>query len=210
VDKRAVAAAVDHERQTLANLIAGLSADEWATPSLCAEWTVRDVVAHLTLSGIGPLRVTGELIRYGGSLSRTSRETARRRAAATPKPALVELLRGMVGNRRHPIGTNYVDPLADVLVHGQDIAVPLGIERAMPVESAVVSAERVATKGYWFWARRRLRGLRLEAADADWAHGDGAIVRGPIAVLLMVLTGRRARLDELSGVGVDVLSGART
>ena len=210
MDKRAVAVVIDQERESLADLVAGLSPAEWAIPSLCAEWTVRDVVAHLTLSAIGPVRVTGEMIRYGGSLSRTSRETARRRAATTSTPELVDLLRGMVGNRRHPIGTNYVDPLADVLVHGQDIAVPLGRARVMPIGAAVVSAERVATMGYWFWARRRLRGLRLEATDADWAHGDGAVVRGPIAVLLMVLTGRRARLDELSGAGVGALSGART
>jgi len=209
MDKQAVWAAVDQERQSLAEFVALLTDDEWTTPSLCSEWTVRDVVAHLTLTGIRPLPLTAQLIRYRGSLSRTSRETARRRAATTPTPELVKLLHGMVGNRRHPVGTSYLDPLADLLVHGQDIAVPLGRERAMPAEAAVVATQRVATMGYWFWARRRLRGVRLEATDADWSFGSGAVVRGPIAVLLLVLTGRRARLDELSGDGLPELTGVR-
>jgi uncharacterized protein (TIGR03083 family) len=115
------------------------------------------------------------------------------------------LLRAMVGERRHPVGTTYLDPLCDVLIHGQDIAVPLGLERAMPVDAAIAAANRVATMGFWFFKRRPLRGLRLEATDADWTRGDGAVVRGPIAVLLLVLTGRRARLDELSGAGLDRL-----
>jgi uncharacterized protein (TIGR03083 family) len=206
MDKHAVGAAVDGERASLAELVETFSDEQWATPSLCSEWTVREVVAHLTLTNIAPLRATGELIRNHGSLSRMGRETALRRAANTTTPDLVARLREIVGDRRHPVGTSYLDPLADLLVHGQDIAVPLGIERAMPVDAAVVAADRVATMGYWWWARRRLREVRLEATDADWARGAGAVVRGPIAVLLMVLTGRRARLDELSGAGRANLS----
>jgi uncharacterized protein (TIGR03083 family) len=206
MDKQAVWAAVDQQRTDLAEFVETLRPDEWATPSLCPNWTVRDVVAHLTLTGIGPVRVTAELIRYGGSLSRTSRETARRRARETPTPELVALLRGMVGVRRHPVGTTYLDPLCDVLVHGQDIAVPLGRDRSMPADAAAVAAQRIATMGYWWFARRRLRGLRLEATDVDWSFGAGEPVQGPIAVLLLVLAGRRARLDELDGPGAARLA----
>jgi uncharacterized protein (TIGR03083 family) len=208
MDRDAVGAAVDAQRASLADLVETLTDEQWRAPSLCKEWTVREVVAHLTLAGIGPVRVTAELIRYGGSLSRTSRETARRRAAQASTAELVAMLRGMVGNRRHPIGTTYLDPLTDVLVHGQDITVPLGLPREMPIDAAVTAADRVASMGYWWWARRRLRGLRLEATDAEWTSGEGALVRGPIAVLLMVLTGRRARLDELAGAGLDQLAPA--
>jgi hypothetical protein len=42
------------ERRRAADLFAGLSGAQWATPSLCAEWTVRDVAGHL----IGPFCVS--------------------------------------------------------------------------------------------------------------------------------------------------------
>ena len=35
-------------RQALLNDVAGLSDEQWNTPSLCAAWTVRDTLAHLT------------------------------------------------------------------------------------------------------------------------------------------------------------------
>src|SRR3954471_4681529 len=35
------------ERTALADDLSALSAEQWATPSLCAGWTVHDVLAHL-------------------------------------------------------------------------------------------------------------------------------------------------------------------
>ena len=64
-------------------------------------------------------------------------------------------MRAMVGVRRRPPGTAVADPLMDVLVHGQDIAMPLGVERTMPIPAAVIVAERVWTMGFPFNARKR-------------------------------------------------------
>lgn len=53
-------------------------------------------------------------------------------------------------------------------------------------------------------------GLRLTATDVEWTVGDGAEVRGPIQVLLLLLTGRTgAALPELIGPGVQRLAGER-
>jgi hypothetical protein len=59
--------------------------------------------------------------------------------------------------------------------------------------------------GFPFQARRRLSGLRLAATDVPWSVGDGPAVEGPIAALLLLLTGRSAALGELSGDGVPLL-----
>ena len=109
------------------------------------------------------------------------------------------MLRDMVGSRRKVLGITPLEPLVDVLVHGQDIAIPLGRTRPVPAAAAAVAATRVWTKNWPFYARRRLRGLRLAATDVDWTVGQGRLVEGPIAALLLLLTGRTAALDRLSG-----------
>ncbi len=38
---------VHTERAALIDDLAGLTEDQWASPSLCAGWTVHDVAAHL-------------------------------------------------------------------------------------------------------------------------------------------------------------------
>jgi uncharacterized protein (TIGR03083 family) len=206
MDVDAVWAAIDDERVSLADLLETLTADEWATPSLCSGWTVKDVAAHVTLSHIGRAQALASMARYGGNFNRMVLETARRRAGTMPTTELVRALRAMAGSRRHPLFTSDLDPLVDVLAHGQDIAVPLGRERPMPLEAAMVAADRVWSMGFPYSARRRLRGLRLEATDADWARGAGAPVLGPIAALLLLLTGRDARTGELTGDGLAQLS----
>ena len=46
----AMAPDVEAERLDLADLLDTLDDLEWRAQSLCAGWTVRDVVAHLTLA----------------------------------------------------------------------------------------------------------------------------------------------------------------
>jgi uncharacterized protein (TIGR03083 family) len=159
VDSIAVAEIVDAERSSLADLLESLSAEQMRAPSLCVGWTVREVVAHLTLVAVGPGRATVELIRYRGSLARTGRETARRLAARESDNALIARLRGMVGKRAHFIATSYLDPLVDIVVHGQDIAVPLQRNREMPLRAGAAAAQRVATMRYWSRIRRTVGGV---------------------------------------------------
>ena len=89
----------------------------------------------------------------------------------------------------------------DYLVHGQDIAIPLGGTLPMPPGLAVVAADRVWASPRMFHARKKLAGYRLVADDAPWAAGQGQEVGGPIGALLLLLTGRPAALPRLSGPG---------
>jgi uncharacterized protein (TIGR03083 family) len=207
----AVWATVDRERRDLADLLESLSDAQWDTPSLCAGWRVREVAAHLTLAHMGPSRAVVEAVRARGSFDRMIRDTALRRAA-TPREELVRALRAMVGSRRRAPGVSPLEPLLDALVHGQDIALPLGLRRTMPLDAATTAATRVWTVRWpmsqAFDARRRLRGLQLVADDVDWAVGDGPRVEGPVEALLLVLTGRTAAVhDRLRGPGAEVLAG---
>jgi uncharacterized protein (TIGR03083 family) len=140
------------------------------------------------------------------------RDTARRHAAAASTGQLVGEIRAMAGSRRRVPGLSPLEPLLDVLVHGQDVAVPLGRPRTMPVDAAATAATRVATTGWPFSRafpeRARLRGLELVATDTDWSTGEGPRVEGPIQALLLLLTGRTAALERLSGEGAARLTAA--
>ena len=195
---------IDAERSSVADLLDDLSAEEWETPSLCAGWRVRDVAAHLTLAQMGVLTASRELLRAGGNFNVMIRDSARRQAAL-PVAEYSRRLRGMVGSRRKAPGVTHLEPLIDILVHGQDIAIPLGRARTMPGEAAATAATRVWRTSWPFYARRRLRGLQLAATDVSWTVGQGPRVEGPISALLLLLTGRTADLASLSGSGAGGL-----
>jgi uncharacterized protein (TIGR03083 family) len=197
-------AVIDTERSRLADLFDDLSEQEWRTASLCDGWRVRDVAAHLTLSHMGTLPALVALVRARGSFDAMVHDTAVRQAAL-PTDRYGVLLRAMVGSRRTAPGVTHLEPLLDVLVHGQDMAIPLGRDLPMPPAAAAAAATRVWDMGWPFRARRRLAGLEIVATDHPWSAGAGARVEGPIASVLLLLTGRRAALPGLSGAGLPDL-----
>lgn len=202
MDQDEVWAAVQIERLGLADLLGSLSEAELERPSLCAGWRIRDVAAHLALStAVGPGRALVEIVRARGSLNRMIHDTAVRHAA-TPFDEIVEQIRASATSRVRAPGTKPLDPLFDALVHGQDIAQPLGLKREMPVEVAVAMTTYIWERGLpGYSPRRRLHGLRFVATDTEWSIGEGAVVEGPMQSLLLILSGRPAALPYLTGAG---------
>lgn len=197
-------AVIASQRRSLAALLDSLSGEQWESPSLCDGWRVRDVAAHVAMAALPPspaLLLVGA-VRARGNIDRLNHDVAVR-AAQRPVAEIAGTLRQHADSRRLPVVANHRNVLFDILVHGQDIARPLGIDRPMPIPAAAAGAERVWTMGWPFWAQRRLRGIRLVADDADWAVGSGAEVTGPVSALLLVLTGRPAGLTALRGPGAD-------
>jgi uncharacterized protein (TIGR03083 family) len=200
--------AIDDQRLALTDVLARLPDDEWQLPSLCDGWTVRDVTAHLTMQQVGPgalLMQIKAMITARGNLDRLIHDAARRRAAL-PTTQLIAEIRGMVGSRRHNFGVTYRETLTDILVHSQDITVPLGRRLAMPVDAAALAATRIWSMDRMFHAAKRLTGYRLTATDTNWTVGEGAEVNGPVGSILLLLTGRPIDLPLLSGPGVGSLS----
>jgi uncharacterized protein (TIGR03083 family) len=193
---------IRNERLSLADLLASLTEEEWDRPSLCAGWRVRDVAAHVALAaqppGLGSMFT--EAVRARGSFHRLNRDISIRHANR-PGADLVAELRAHAASRRLPPVTNYRNIVPDILVHGQDIAIPLGRERPMPLDAAQAAAARVWAMGWPFRARQRLDGFRLIATDVEWSAGTGRrMLRGPISALLLLLTGRTtAAAPRLAG-----------
>jgi uncharacterized protein (TIGR03083 family) len=183
--------AVEQQRLDLADFLETLEPEAWDRSSLCEGWRVREVAAHVTLAARArPLQAVAGLLRARGSFNGYVRADAIARAGRRPQE-LVADLRAVAGVRHHPPATKPIDTLVDVLVHGQDIAVPLGIDRPMRADAAVAAAERVWAMSFPFFARRRFRGTRLRATNADWARGEGDEIQAPIERLLLLLTGRQ-------------------
>jgi len=205
--------AIDDQRRRTADLLEQLSDDEWSHPSLCEGWTVRDVAAHLTLQQLTLGQAIRMALRHPGGVNTMIRASARSRAALPPE-RLVADIRATIGSRRHNIGLTELETLIDILVHSQDIAVPLRRDLPMPTAAAATAADRVwSTRGTGknrVFASVPLDGFRFTATDVDWSVGEGPEVRGPISAILLLLTGRRAALSRLSGEGAEALRGQST
>jgi uncharacterized protein (TIGR03083 family) len=197
------------ERLRLADLLAELPASRWETPSLCAGWQVRDVASHLIL-GASPLPWPTRLawtLRTGGRFHKLNHAVAVAHAAR-PTADIVADLRHHASSRRLPVPlvTDHLTTLLDVLVHTQDIAIPLGIPHQPPVRAARAAARQAWTMTWPFWARHRLRGIHLHATDANLDLGTGLTVEGPILALLLLLTSRSTALPSLTGPGITLIN----
>jgi uncharacterized protein (TIGR03083 family) len=180
---------IDTERAWVADLLGSLPEAAWDRPSLCAGWRVRDVGAHLALSHARVRDLLWPAVRAGFRYNAMIKYSALH--SQLTHEQIVAALRGFVGSRKMAPIVSELEPLLDILVHTQDICVPLGIDHPMPVEAAAVAADRVlALRGLMrLW--KPPSGMRLVATDTDWTYGDGVVVRAPVQSHLLTLTGRQ-------------------
>ena len=192
------------EREALADDLASLTDEQWATPSLCPGWSVRDVLGHIIATA--KMKQSGflpALARAGFRFNDMSNNLIAAEATVAPADGLAELRRHLT-DTTHPPGP-VETMLGEAVVHGEDIRRPLGIKRAYPPGAVTRSAEFFRRSNLLIGSKRRIAGLRLRADDLEWAAGSGPEVTGPALSLLMAMTGRAAALDDLSGEGVATL-----
>ena len=219
VDPDALWAAIDDQRSRTAQLLEGLAPEQWDHASLCDGWTVRHVAAHLTMQRERLHEAAGFVARHprmlrSRGLNAFIHDAAVVQARALSSEEVVERIRAGIGSRRHNAFVTPLETLTDILVHSQDIAIPLGLELAMePGPSALAATRRWDTRNTWLaGVNRRLpiEELRFEATDTTWRRGDGHAVTGPIGAILLLLTGRTALLDRLTGEGAERLRSTET
>ena len=197
--------AVDEERSAMADDLALLDDSQWDAQSLCSEWKVRHVVGHL---------VGGADVKTGPFLAGIVKSgmnfnlfIAREGVAlgATPRDELLGQFRKTVGTHRTPAGAKPEIMLLDLVCHCADIRRPTGMTRRVPEATLLTVADTVKPIGFPLHAKKRIAGLRMSATDSDWSAGDGPSVEGPLASLILVMAGRKAPLQDLSGEGVQTL-----
>ncbi len=195
---------IQAERKALAAQLEGVSEAAWESRSLCSEWTVRDVLAHMTATTrLSAASFFPKLIGSGFSLKKMqARDIARERGLSgheTLARFTAEL--DSTGRPPGPIETM----LGEVLVHSEDIRRPLGFSHAYQPEIVMQAADFYKRSNLIVGTKKRIAGVTLRATDGDWSHGDGPSVQGPMLSLLLAMTGRKAALDDLTGEGVAVL-----
>ena len=195
---------VHAERTALAADLRGLADEDWAKPSLCGDWTVRDVLAHMTSAGkLTPPAFFGQMIGSGFSFDKVQEKGIAAQQGATPADTLANF-ESVLTSVKHPPGPNPTW-LGEVIVHSEDIRRPLGIPHKYPTDAVVLVADFYQGSNLLIGSKRRIAGLTLLATDAEWSHGTGQEVAGPILSLVMAMTGRTVAADDLTGEGVATL-----
>jgi uncharacterized protein (TIGR03083 family) len=205
VEQELIFDAVAAERRRIADLLDALDEDDLATPSLCAGWDVKTVAAHL-VSVLADSFWTFQraALRHGG-FHRAIDELARRRAR-TPTAEIARTLRQRADHRLNPPVTGPLSGLADILAHGGDIRIPLGLGFRPDGEQVGWALDFLTgPRPFGFVPRGRLRGIALHSTDIGRSWGTGAEIRGPSALLMMAVAGRVEILGMLDGPGVTVL-----
>lgn len=193
------------ERRDLLELLRQLTPDEWDRPTLCTQWRVRDVVAHIVsyeglhLAGLARRFRQGQLSFAGAN--QVDVAELRQRAPE-------ELLSVLEQNPRPPKLTASFGgriALTDTLIHHQDIRRPLERPRTIPPErlreALAFALYAPPLRGAW-----TVRGVRVVATDLDWSYGAGPEARGAGEAVLLTMAGRRGIAHELEGPGATRLA----
>jgi uncharacterized protein (TIGR03083 family) len=195
---------IHSERKALVTDLEALTADQWSAPSLCSQWTVRDVLAHMTATAkITPSSFFAKMLAAGFRFDRMQAKNISAEEGGSPADTLARFT-AVLTSTKHPPGPADT-MLGETLIHAEDIRRSLGIGHEYPTDAAVQVANFFKGSNLLIGAKRRIEGLRLRATDAEWSHGSGPEVSGPVMSLVMAMTGRKAATDDLTGEGVATL-----
>lgn len=198
-------AALAVQRRALCDQLDELSDEQWATPSLCAGWSVVDVLGHLvSLYDVPTWRFVVGTMGMSGFHRRVD-GFARHYGRRGPQE-LLAMYRGMADLRKAPPVIGPIAPLSDAVVHALDMGRPLGLAPVHSADAARAALGALSRGLAGFNSKKQVRGLRYEATDLEWSAGEGPVVRGPAAAVLLALAGRSAALADLEGDGVSVLA----
>jgi uncharacterized protein (TIGR03083 family) len=191
------------EYLAFADLLSGLSADEWERPSRCAGWRVADIAGHVAgqLADVVNLRLDGL-----GTPEVTDREVAERRGRGPS--ALADELTGSVklatdlastfddaawagplpGGAGGTIGAGVEALWFDTFVHADDIRDALGWPsvRSDALRASLSHVAQVLTDRGWGPAELRFDGYETFPVSG----GGGRSVTGDPLVFVLAATGR--------------------
>ncbi len=168
------------ERGALADDLTGLTPQQWATPSLCSDWTVHQALAHqVATARMSPAGFLGKIAAAGFNFLRMSAKDVAAQSGGGPVRTL-EAFRSVQSATTSP-------------------------PRPKELPWVTRAIEFYARSNAIVGGKRRVDGLTLKATGTDWSRGSGPLVQGRALSLLLATTGRSIALNELAGPGLDAL-----
>jgi uncharacterized protein (TIGR03083 family) len=192
------------ERAALSEDLSGLNAEQWRHSTLCGQWDVEEVVAHLTAAAsLNQWRWVRSMLgaRFRVDVHNQRRMVEHRRS--TPAETL-DRFHAIIGSTTSPSGHTPAY-LGEVVVHAQDIRQPLGLPRTPDVDALTPVADFFARRNFTVPSRTTVARLQVRADDGPFATGTGPLVTGSTLALVMSMAGRAPYVDQLDGPGVPTL-----
>lgn len=197
-------ALIHTERARIGDLLEGLDDAAWKHETLCSNWTVRDVVAHLTAAASTTKWAWfRSILSARFNVANHNQRFVEKYLGSDASDTLGQYQRS-ISNKITP-SKDYQAWLAEVIIHGQDIAAPLDLPLKPDPQALSYVAPFLSSKNFAVNSKTLVDGLALIATDDEFKAGDGPDVRGPILDLVMAMAGRPEFAHNLIGEGADEL-----
>ena len=192
------------ERASMVETFESLTPEQWDAPSWCGAWSVRQTAGHIVAGAEQtPMNFYKQMATARFRFAVFADRDATRLGALEPAE-LIARLRARTTTTNHPPAP-VIAMLGEIVVHGEDIRRPLGLTASHAPEALIAVADNYKGSNLLIGSKRRIEGLALVATDVEWATGDGPEVSGPLASLVVAMTGRAGAIEDLAGDGVGTL-----
>lgn len=193
-------------RESFADYLSTLTPDDWDRPSLCADWTVKGVAAHmLVIPTMSKGQVFRSFLSSGFNLDKMNARLVERLTGEMASDEIAAATRQSAGSRTMPPGLKLPGVFSELVIHSSDISEAIAKPFDLPIEDHVAGLEHMKDVQPVLGCKKRIEGLQLSTTDAEWSTGSGPLVEGPAKQLLLAMTGRTSAFDSLSGDGVATM-----
>jgi uncharacterized protein (TIGR03083 family) len=197
---------IKNGREAFGEYLAALPPDDWNKASLCADWTVKDVAAHmLVIPTMSKGQVFRSFLGSGFNLDKMNAKLVAKLTAVMSPAQIAATTRSSAVSQGMPPGLKLPGVFNELAIHSADISEAVGTPFDLPAADYVACLEHLKNVEPVFGAKTRIAGLQLEATDTEWSTGSGPLVSGPSKQLLLAMAGRPSALDGLTGDGVATL-----
>ena len=123
-------AMIKNGREALGDYLSGLAESDWARPSLCKGWTVKDVAAHmLVIPTMSKGTVFRSFLGSGLNLDKMNAKFVTQLTTTMSTADITASTRASAGSRSMPPGLRLAGVLAALVVHSLDISESVGTPR---------------------------------------------------------------------------------